>query len=306
MRRALLLGLITALLVLGPPSAYADAPAQAVSLCSDAPNGCAIQVADVTREGATFPVTVQGRPQTRVRIVAYQAIADGAELQELKPLGAGVELLTSSSGVAKTELTIPAVVEDRSSGWVLISVDGVEGTDVSLTVGAFAPFGARIPTVLGDGYSEEKPVGETLELQIVGAIAGTRYAVELQSDDGSWADLTQGTGYVQSPPDEVATIRYMLPRGLSDTSKKLRLRNLTDSATDAVWHATPSSDGKPADRERRFTPPPVGDALDGTALLASHPTETVRFVATGIAAGSVGFVAMALTAEGLLRRRRRG
>ncbi|NLE96996.1 MAG: hypothetical protein GX596_03265, partial [Propionibacterium sp.] len=155
------------------------------------------------------------------------------------------------------------------------------------------------------GYGDAKPVGELLDLHVVGTIAGTRYAVELQDDDGRWSDVTAGDGYVQNAPDEAATIPYALPRGLTATPKKLRLRNISDSATETVWLAVPSADGEPAPRDPQFVPPPVGDALDGTATSGGHPTEAVQRVATGIAVGSVAFVGIAL-AGGALRRRRNG
>ena len=303
LRRALAAAGAVALGLASTPLAHAAPPPGALELCQEAPSGCAIRVADDTREGATNSVTVQGAPHVRVKLRAYQAIADGAELKELKPLGDGVEVVTNRGGIATVDLSIPAVVKDASSGWALISVDGVTGTDVSTTVGTFAPFGARIPTVLGDGFAVEKPVGVPLDLHVVGSIRGTRFAVEIEHDDGTWEDVTLQHTHVDAAPDEDAIVQYALPRGLTSTPKKLRLRNITDSSIDSIWLATPSADGTPAQLDERFVPPPVGDALDGTAALAAHPTTTVQVVGFGIAGASAIFVAAMLAADTVRRRR---
>lgn len=283
--------------------AHAAPPPDALELCREAPAGCAIRVADTTREGATTAVTVQGAPHVRVKLRAYQAIVEDAQLKELKPLGPGVEVITNRNGIATVDLSIPAVVKNASSGWALVSVDGVTSTDVSTTVGTFAPFGARIPTVLGDGFSAEKPVGTPLDLRLVGTIQGTRFAVELEHDDGTWEDVTLQPTHVDAAPDEEAIVSYALPRGLTSTPKKLRLRNITDSSIDSIWLATPSADGTPAPLAERFTPPPVGDALDGTAALAAHPTTAVQVVGFSIAGASAIFVAAMLAADTVRRRR---
>lgn len=287
--------------------AHAGPPPQAELLCSDAPRGCAITVADTLREGATFPVTVQGRPQTRVQVVAYQAVVDEqGTLQDLVPLGDGVEVLTGSAGVVSADLPIPAVVTDESSGWALVSVASLTGTDTSLTVGEFAPFGARRPTVLGDGFGERKPVGEPLDLSLMGAIHGSRYAVEYRDDDDVWHDITVGDGAATGAPDEPSVVRYQLPRGLRGMPYQVRLRNISDSAIAALWLAVPAADGDPAPPRQRFVPPPVGDALDGTSPLAAHPTALVRGVGYGIAGVCTVFVLGATACSAVTRRRRRG
>lgn len=297
-------GFAAATLLVGPTlHAHAAPPPGAAALCQHAPSGCAIRVADDAREGATASVTVQGSPQTRVKLMAYQAVADGTQLNSLRPLGEGVEVVTNRSGTATVDLPIPAVVREASSGWALISVDGVEGTNVSTTVGSFVPFAARIPTVLGDGFGAQKPVGTPLNLHLVGSIRGTRFVVEMEHDDGSWQDITAEETHVNVAPDEEAVVTYVLPRGLTATPKKLRLRNVSDSSTESVWLATPSADGIPAPRAKRFTPPPVGEALDGTATLDSHPTGLVRAAAFGIGGASVIFVAAVVGADTVRRRR---
>lgn len=294
------------LLCLPASSASADMPDQASLLCSgELPRGCAIEASGWMREGATFPVTVFGAPHARVQVVAYQAIADGTELTELRQIGDGIELIVGSQGVSHVNLAIPAVVEEPSSGWVLISVGGVTGTDVSMTVGTFVPFGARIPSVLGDGYAESKPVGESLELHYVGAIPRTRFGVEYLDDSGTWRDITIGTSQTSPRPENISTIEYMLPRGLTDTPKQLRLSNQSDTAVSPLWFAVASIDGEPAPREPVFVPPAVGDALDGVRPLTGHPEQQVKGFSLGIGVGSVMLVAGALLFTRLRRSRPR-
>lgn len=302
---AAVVGLMLACLHLSPASA--EMPDQASSLCSgDLPRGCAIEASGWMREGATFPVTVFGAPQTRVQVVAYQAIADGEELLDLRQIGDGIEMIVGSQGVSNVNLVIPAVVEEPSSGWALISVGGITGTDVSMTVGTFVPFGARIPTVLGDGYAESKPVGTTLQLHHIGAIPGTRFGVEYLDDSETWRDITIGTSEVTQRPEEISTIEYMLPRGLTDTPKQLRLTNQSDTAVSPVWLAVPSVDGEAVPRDPVFVPPPVGDALEGVRPLTGHPEKLVKNIAVGLGAGSFVVVAGALAIPRLRRSRSNG
>lgn len=296
-RTTVLLTAIAAALTLwcaaGSSTAHAAPPAQASALCTDAPHGCGVTVAAFAREGATVPVVVHGRPGTRVTLMAYQAIIDDqGQLAELTPLGAGQEVLTNSFGAVSVEFTIPAVVTHESSGWALISVDGLSSTDTSMTVGTFVPFGARRPKILGDGYASDKPVGEVIEVQAVGAISGSRFVVEYQANDGQWHDITVGEAHASGSPAEPFTIAYQLPRGLTDEPHQLRLSNVTDSAISSVWLATPSADGQVADVKPVFTPPPVGDALDGTSVLAAHPTEQVRLASYVIGGASALYVAV--------------
>ncbi|WP_040281331.1 hypothetical protein, partial [Tessaracoccus massiliensis] len=248
MKRLLLgllaLGLLAATLGWAALPAHADPPPQAAQLCRETVRGCGISASDALREGATFPVSIHGRPHTRLQVVLYQAVVDErGELTELRPIGDGAEVLTRGAGVASTELGVPAVVTEESSGWALISVGGLTGTDTSLTVGQFVSFGARRPTVRGDGFGELKPVGTTLQLSVVGAIPGSRFAVEHLADDGMWRDVTVSESVARGPANEPFTVEYQVPRGLPAIPQQFRLRNVSDSATVEVWTATPHPDG---------------------------------------------------------------
>ena len=304
MRHLYLFATSVALWLCTSAPALAGPPPQAVELCTHAPRGCAIRVVDPAREGATTSVTVLGQPQTRVKVMAYQAVADGTTLTALQPLGRGVEVFTGRDGTATADLPVPAAVTQPSSGWLLVSVDGLTGTDVSSTVGTFVPFGARIPTMLGDGHGEAKPVGARLTMRLVGTIRGTRDAVEYQRPHGGWEDVTQGDGRVQGAADEPVGVDYVLPRGLPDAPVKLRLRNRSDSSTSAVWLARPSAEGSPRPRATPFTPPEVGTHLDGTTVVGVHPVSAVRTGAILVASGATAWALGATVVDVVTRRRR--
>lgn len=315
-RRALVLAL-AALLFTAPwtsQRAAADVPPQAATLCSGSPRGCALQTNDWLREGATFPVTIIGNANARVAVVVYLAVlADGA-LTELRPISTEAEVITNSAGVAHAELAIPTMaIAGDSSGWALVSVGGLEtSTDTLQTVGQFVPFGARVPRILGDGYGVEKPAGATLDLEITGTIPGTRFAVDYEDDDGVWQEATvdpsEREGATPSTsratqPADITTLSYTVPRGLTSTPHKFRLRNVSDSAISPLWLATPTVDGIPGGLVAPFQPPPVGEDLSGTDLVATHPERTVMYAAGGIAAATF---ALALVGAGFGLRRRGG
>lgn len=318
-RRTTFLGL-AALLLAGPWAvlpAAAEAPAQAATLCAGSPRGCALETNDWLREGATFPVTVIGNANARVQVVIYQAILSDGALVELRPISTGAEVITNTSGVARTDVAIPTLgSSEGASGWALVSVGGLEGgTDVLQTVGQFVPFGARVPRILGDGFGDEKPAGATLELQFNGAIPGTRFAVDYEDDDGIWQEATAAPGSdtasedaatdTASPPspDDITSLDYTVPRGLTSTPHKFRLRNVSDSAISSLWLTTPTVDGIPQDRAPVFQPPPVGEDLSGANLVTTHPEQSVVFAAGGVA---ITTLVLTVVTAGIGFRRRGG
>ena len=289
-----------------PTPAQADATPQALALCQNAPRGCALEARGVLREGTTSEVTVIGTPHVRVQVMVYNAVVTDGELTALEPMSNPTEVFTNSDGVAHTQVTIPAIREGISSGWALLSVGGVEGTDTSLTVGRFMPFASRIPTVLGDGWaSGAKPVGEVLELHFVGAVPGSTFTVEHLDEAGTWQEVSLGAATVSPLPDEVSRIDYTVPRGLVATAHKFRLRNTSDSATAPLWLGTPALEGEPEERMPVFVPPAVGDALHGTQLLNAHPLSLVSTLGWWVGGGAVAATGL-LCAAWWLRRPRWG
>ncbi len=302
---------LTALLLTAPWAirpAAAEPPAQAATLCAGSPRGCALETNEWFREGATFPVTVIGNANARVQVVVYLAVVTDNVLTELRPISSDAEVITNSSGVAHTDVSVPtfSTVGD-SSGWALVSVGGMQdSTDTLQTVGQFVPFGARVPRILGDGYGEEKPAGATLDLKFTGAIPGTRFAVDYEDDDGVWQEATAtdqtATGATMTArPDDISTVAYTVPRGLTSTPHKFRLRNVSDSAISPLWLATPGVDGIAEEPSATFLPPPVGGDLSGANLIATHPQRSVVLAAGGVAGVAIILSVMGATV-GLRRR----
>ena len=290
--------------------AAAEPPTQAATLCAGSPRGCALDTNDWLREGATFPVTVIGNANARVQVVVYLAVATDGALTELRPISSDAEVITNSSGVAHTDVAIPTLpAGGDSSGWALVSVGGMQDTtDTLQTVGQFVPFGARVPVILGDGYGDEKPAGAALDLQFTGTIPGSRFAVDYADDDGIWHDTTATdkpapteTPTSSTGPGAITTLRYVVPRGLTSTPHKFRLRNVSDSAISPLWLATPTVDGAPREPSTPFQPPVVGADLTGANLVATHPERTVVIAAGGVA-GIAAVLTIAGAATGLRRR----
>lgn len=275
------------------PASAEGPPAQAEALCIGAPRGCDLSTGEVIREGTTFPVTITGNAHVRLQVVIYLAEADGADLVGLRPISDPVEAFTDANGRARVQVSVPALDAGPSAGWALLSVGGVSGTDVSTTVGRFVPFGARVPTILGDGNAvSAKPVGTPLELRFTGAVPGTRFAIDYQDDHQVWHEITSGEQQIADRPEEISVAGYTVPRGLSPTPKKFRLRNVSDSAVSSLWLGTPAVDGVPAELTERLVPPPVGTALAGTSPQNAHPSGVVRLIGAGIAVAClVGAVA---------------
>ncbi len=313
---------LAALLLAGPwavKPAAAEPPEQAATLCAGSPRGCALETNDWLREGATFPVTVIGNANARVQVVVYQVVLADGVLTELRPISTEAEVITNSAGVAHTEVAIPTLsATDDASGWALVSVGGLQDrTDTLETVGQFVPLGTRVPRILGDGYGEEKPAGATLELQYTGAIPGSRFAVDYEDADGVWQETTAtgiavtrdtdvsidtpGAESIAPQPDDVNTISYTVPRGLTSEPHRFRLRNTSDSALSSPWFATPTVDGAPQEALAAFEPPPVGGELSGTDLVATHPERAAVLTAGGVAVAAF-VLTLAGTGVGLRRR----
>lgn len=277
------LSLVAVPLLASAPVA-ADTPDQAEELCGASTRQCAITISrDWLREGVTEQVSVVGNPNVRVEVVAYQVVlSDDGAILGLEDVGTTGELFTSSQGVARGSLTVPASDTGNPGGWVVHSTAGLTGLEdlEELLVGGVLPFGNRTPLVLGDGWAAEKPVGTPIELQYVGAIPGSRFAVEYLDETGQWQDVTAGAQAAERP-DEVGTVTYFMPQGLSRQPHSFRLVGATNPVVVALWEATPSESGTPRSRlapvsaEQLGAPPP--------ANAAGHPAVTVRVVSAALA-----------------------
>lgn len=285
MRRLIAGALAAGLLWAAPGAALADGTDQVTSLCKDAPRGCSLSFDPWVREGVSYPVVVKGKPGARVTVVIYQARLVGDRVRKLTVISTGGEVTIPTSGVAAAQVTIPPLPDDLSGGWALVSLGGLQGTDTSQTIGGFVPLGSRIPVLLGDGYGTLKPAGAVLDLQLAGTIAGSRFAVDYQDEAGSWHDVTADTSaasVTSARPGDVATVRYLMPRGLAPRAYPFRLRNLTSGTAEVTWTATPDTAGVEAAVAAWGAPPAVGAQVSESSNAATRPSSMVKAVAAGV------------------------
>jgi hypothetical protein len=256
------------------------------------------------RDGATFPVIVRGNPGVRVQVVVYLATMVDGKVAGLTPISHGGDALTRDSGIATTRVTIPALRESEPGGWALVSLAGVTDADIPDTIGGFIPFGTQAPTLLGDGYGKEKPAGAVLDLHLVGTIPGSQFAVDYADDAGIWREATidgPDANVRAMRPDEVAIVRYQMPRGLTATPHKFRLRNLTAGTIPTTWEAIPATKAEPVERMGWGEPPATGQSADLDDAYR-HPTELVSSTAGWV---GIGALAVVLAGVPLVTRRHR-
>lgn len=282
-------GGIAATLLVGitavPAAAEPNDPVR--TLCADAPNGCTISGPATTREGTVLDATVVGQPNVVGRLVVYRVdLDDHNNVIALTPISTRGTFRTGGTGATRASVPI-APMAFGTGGWAFLSLVNQEQADFGETVGAFIPLGSRVPMLLGDGFATDKPVGRSLDLQVVGAVPGTRFAVEYRDENGVWRDTTDpnpGAVQIANQPDQISHIRYRVPRGLQATAHEFRLRNLSDTAVSDPWQVVPSTTGTPAARRTPFTPPPVGNHLDTANLPAAHPEQLVQTLLWGLVA----------------------
>ncbi|QXT63610.1 hypothetical protein [Tessaracoccus palaemonis] len=297
-RRLLATALLACALAGLSRTAVAEAPDQVSALCDGAAAGCSLRFDTRIMEGVAYPVVVTGNAGARVTVVVYQATLDGDTVTKLTAISTGGEVTVPNSGTATVNVAVPPIDDDLTGGWALVSLAGVEGTDTSETIGGFVPFGSRIPVLLGDGYGDRKPAGAVLDLQLVGTIPGSLFAVDYADDDGTWhdataADPTTANTAAKSPAD-VATVAYEMPRGLDAKPYTFRLRNLTSGTADVTWAATPDATGDEEPRATLGTPPPVGEEVAEARNADQRPTALVKGVSAGVAGLALASVLVAV------------
>lgn len=226
---ALAIVLATALAVLaspvvgavgGPGSDPGDSPAtpspMTRQLCTRTDTACSIRVASALREGAATNVAVTGRASTNVRIRLFRIDVRGTTIRGIEPFGATVDVAVGDNGRGNATLPIAPFDADESAGWVLVSVaDARWQGDPSVIVGEIVPIAGRSPMLLGDGYGNEKPVGATLDMELVGQIPGTEFRAEYLGDDDQWHNVTVEVATRDDPSGQtVGVLRYAVPNGL--------------------------------------------------------------------------------------------
>lgn len=285
------------MLVLGMPGASHAEPTDPVKhLCDRAPNGCQVTGPAEIREGTVLRVSVAGAPNVVSQAMVYRVdLDDQNNVKGLDPISVRGTFRLSASGFTSVDLAVPPMARG-TAGWAFVSLVGQQGSDVSETVGQFIPLGSRRPMLLGDGFAEEKPVGRSLELHMVGAIPGSRFAVEYLNDHGTWQDVTDdtpGAVHVARQLQQVSHVRYQVPRGLrANTRYVFRLRNLSDAALSEPWSVIPTAHGVPQARRPQFVPPEVGTGLAGANTGQSHPGGLVQ-AGAWVLAGAAGLAVVA-------------
>ncbi|WCC79511.1 hypothetical protein O6R08_08315 [Cutibacterium equinum] len=281
MIRAATLALLTICVsaVAGAAPARAEQSSQTTSLCSGA-KVCSLTTDRWLREGTTPRVIIRGNPNVRGTVRIFRASVSDNELSGLTPIGKGASFYTDAHGMAQVYVPIPSSSDIGEGGWALVSVSDIEGLDTTRMPGQFVAFGSLVPHLLGDGYSERKPAGQTLDMQAVGAIPGDTYRVQVKQGD-TWHDAT-AIGQLPAAavnPSQITHIHWTVPRGLTGTKHDVRVQSLTDPRRTASWVLIPTVDGVKAARSPLFTPPPVGTNLGvPTTDRGAHPETAVKAV----------------------------
>lgn len=287
--RAGLLGVVVLLVtVSGIAPAWAEPSPQTQHLCSEAAVPCSVQADFHQREGAAGAVMVTGRARTVVSLRVFRLEVVDGRSTGINPVGEPVEVRTDDSGFGSGNLPFNPLGPDQDGGWILVAPDDVTWDSPSDIVGVVAGLSARRPTILGDGFAGEKPVGEPLELQVTNAIVNTRFTVEYLADDGSWIDVSSsGAPAVVSDPAGITSVSYTVPQGLAPRPYYFRLLNLTDqSATPQQWQVTPSLRPTAQVRTAPLQVPELGHGVEGARSAGHHPQSvfTISMGTTGVTA----------------------
>lgn len=287
---ALLILQVMALGLTGVAPAWADESVQVQRLCTDAPVPCSIQADPLQREGASSTVAVTGRAHMVVSLQIFRLTVNDGQATDILPLGDSIEVNTDGRGVGSASLAIPPLEPDQDGGWILIAPDDVSWDDPDQILGVVGSLAARRPTILGDGYGDEKPVGQSLDLQITNAIAATSFAVEYLADDGSWQYVSSAASTVQQA-DGITSVSYAVPQGLEQRPYLFRLTNLTDpSAESQQWQVTPAVDPPAQDRAAMLAIPDLGSDISGAAVVGDHPQAEIRSLLIGATAITTGWL----------------
>ena len=256
-------------------------------LCADPTHECTVSVmGGHAREVAYSGVDVTGAPGVRLRVAAYYVRTDAhGKLTGLERFAVGDKpVVVGEIGIVGTRLGFPTVQDDPAkvpSAWIFVGPDDVTMANLDKAVGAFVPYGTLKPTVLGDGWGLEKPVGQTIGARIVGSMIDGTYSIEYQDDAGHWVNVTKAPKpekdklisgqlpvssvwdsadvaqvWVDNPSQPV-DIGYELPRGLKHHRYKMRMTTYGGDGLIVVhtWDAVPSNHPKRAPYKSTFREP---------------------------------------------------
>lgn len=272
-------------------------------LCSANSVPCSVRLADEVREGAAEHVHVTGRPSATVEVQVFKLDVVGHRIEGMEPLGEPVAVTLEGHGHGSALLPVAPLTTGDNGGWVLVTLadatwDGGPGP----IVGQIVPLGARAPTLLGDGYGTQKPVGTTLEMEVTNHIAGTEFQVQYLGDDGNWHDTTI-EAVEREDRQPVVVLRYAVPNGLLPKPYRFRAHNVTDpSAVDQEWVVEPSTNPLPQDRAPILDPPELG--TDVTTSLQVAAASSHRVIVGTSVLGAFAVAAVVAWPALAIRRRR--
>lgn len=301
-------------------------------LCSDPNYECTVSVdGRDAREVSYSGVSVTGKPGILVRPAAYYVRTDDhGKLTKLERFAvADKPVAVGNTGIVGTRLGFPTIQDDPAkipSAWIFVGPDDVTLDNLDTAAGSFVPYGTLKPTVLGDGWGLEKPVGQTIGIRTVGSMMTGQYQIEYQDDAGHWVNVTKApkpetdklvsgelpvtmvgdssdTAQVWlDDPSKPVDIGYELPRGLKHHRYKMRMTSYGGDGLIVVhkWDAVPSDHPVQAPYKGTFREPRHRGASSLAGAEERHPSN--RIVQGAVGAGAV-VAAAAMAGAGWRGRR---
>ncbi|MCG7370997.1 MAG: hypothetical protein E7L02_11365 [Cutibacterium avidum] len=239
-------------------------------------------------------------------------------------------VVVGETGIVGTRLGFPTVQDSPKkipSAWIFVGPDDVTMDNLDKAAGSFVPYGTLKPTVLGDGWGLEKPVGQTIGVRTVGSMLTGAYQIEYQNDAGHWVNVTKAQktnpddpfcsgslGVVarfDSPdtaqvcmddPSKPVDIGYQLPRGMKHHRYKMRMTSYGGDGLIVVhsWDVVPSDHPVQAPYKGTFREPRHRGASSLAEAEERHPSN--RILQGAVGAGAV-VAAAAMAGAGWRGRR---
>lgn len=294
-------------LVIGAPPAQADVSQMTSDLCSSYKIPCGIQFRNPAREGGTAIISVTGLPGLHVQVQLFRLEIVGQTVTGMTALNDPVGVAIDSSGYGATGIPIlPFSAGNGGGGWVLATLADTTWSNPDQIVGDIKPLLAREATILGDGFGDQKPVGQPIDLMLTNYLSGSIYTVDYFGDDSNWHNITRTTSVDNSAGQDVMTLTYQIPSGLYAVPYRFRLHNVTDPRfLDQEWTAIPSKTALELARIPVFQPPELGEAVAAVNITPNHPRLQFQ-IGYLTAAVLVGIVALSIPVFAIRRTRIEG
>ncbi|WCC79842.1 hypothetical protein O6R08_10335 [Cutibacterium equinum] len=276
---------------------------ETAALCYNTSVTCSVSTKRDVYENSVIKVIVTGKENTSARLRMFQikvvdGVADG-----LTPLGKPFTVNLDAQG--RGEGWMPGPSPSPGGGWVLVSLEDTTWTgNPADIIGSAAHFGSKNPTVLGDGFGTDKPVGQPIQMDFINSLSSMEYVVEYQADDKAWYQVGSGEPTTAKKATEVTSIEYQVPQGLAPRDYMFRLRNITaDSSTPYYWHVRPSKNAQPQPRKKPLDFNSVGSNFDTVQVTTHHP---VKPALIGLGSALAASCALAAVTPVIKGRRRSG